>query len=212
LLAKHPRIDVLMNNVGGIMDTRHLTADGFEATFQVNHLGGFLLTNLLQDRLNASGATIINTSSFGNNLGHVDLDDLQNERGYTAMRAYGTAKLMNILHANELQRRHGDRISAASFHPGVVATGFAREGNWYTRLFYNSPVGKLFMITPERGADTMLWLATGRPGTDWTPGEYYDKRRAGQRNAQARDAALAKGLWEASERLVAPWLAAAPTP
>ncbi|PKL74342.1 MAG: short-chain dehydrogenase, partial [Candidatus Melainabacteria bacterium HGW-Melainabacteria-1] len=123
LLERYPRIDVLVNNVGAIMGDRHLTADGHEATLQVNHLGGFLLTALLQERLSASGATVINTSSIGNNLGKLDLDDLENAHSYDALRAYGTAKLMNILHALELQRRYGDKINAASFHPGPVATG-----------------------------------------------------------------------------------------
>lgn len=206
LLARFERIDVLANNVGGIMNERHLTVDGFEATFQVNHLGGFLLTYLLQQRLNASKATIINTSSFGNNLGHLRLDDLQNERDYSALRAYGTGKLENILHAIELQRRYGDTVSAASFHPGAVATGFAREGDRLTRFLYETPLKKLFLITPEKGADTLVWLATSRPGVDWTPGEYYVKRKPGRRNPQSRDAELAKGLWEASEQLIKPFV------
>jgi NAD(P)-dependent dehydrogenase (short-subunit alcohol dehydrogenase family) len=206
LLAKYPHIDVLVNNVGGMMNDRHLTADGYEATLQVNHLGGFLLTALLQDRLNASKATVINTSSIGNNLGNVRLDDLQSERNYSALATYGTGKLMNILHAAELQRRYGDAISAVSFHPGPVATGFAREADWATKLLYETPLKRLFLITPEQGADTLVWLATTRPGVDWTPGEYYAKRKPARRSRQSRDPELAKGLWEASERLVAPFL------
>ena len=203
LLAKYPRIDVLVNNVGGIMgDARKLTADGHEATFQVNHLGGFLLTALLQERLCASGAIVINTSSMGNLMGHVDLEDLENARAYSAMRAYGTAKLMNILHAQELHRRYGDRIHATSFHPGPVATGFAREGNALWRLLYETPLKNLFLITPEQGADTLVWLATSRPGVDWQPGEYYYKRKPGRKNKQASDAELSRRFFDESARLV----------
>ncbi|MNS41344.1 Cyclic-di-GMP-binding biofilm dispersal mediator protein [compost metagenome] len=202
LLAKYPRIDVLANNVGGIMGARKLTADGHEATFQINHLAGFLLTSLLQDRLNESGAIVVNTSSMANMFGKVDLSDLENERGYSAMKAYGTAKLMNILHAKELQRRYGDRLHAASFHPGPVATGFAREGNGLWRLIYETPLKNLFLITPEKGADTLVWLVTTEPGKDWQPGGFYEKRKPSRQHAQASDPALARGLWEASERLV----------
>jgi NAD(P)-dependent dehydrogenase (short-subunit alcohol dehydrogenase family) len=202
LLEKYPRIDVLVNNVGGIMGARRVTEDGHEATFQVNHLSGFLLTALLQERLCESGATVINTSSMGNNFGQIELSDLENERGYSAMKAYGTAKLMNILHASELNRRYGDKIHAASFHPGPVATGFAREGEWFWKLVYETPLKNFFLISPEAGADTMVWLATGKPGVDWQPGQYYDKRKPGRKHRQASDAELAKRFFEASEKLV----------
>lgn len=202
LLCRYERIDVLVNNVGGLIGDRRLTKDGYEATLQINHLAGFLLTALLIDRLRASEALVVNTSSMGNNLGRIDLSDLQNERHYDAMRAYGTAKLMNILHAAELDRRYGDRIKAASFHPGVIATGFAREDRGLIAWLYNSPLKRLFLAPPEKGAETLVWLVTSRPGLDWKPGEYYDKCRPGRRNAQARDGELARRLWEESERLV----------
>ena len=191
LQAKYPRIDVLVNNVGGVIQTRQITEDGHEKTLQVNHLSGFLLTNLLRP------AAVINTSSGAHHLGHVDLDDLQSQRRYNAWRAYGTAKLMNILHATEINRRlPGTR--AVSFHPGLVATGFAREGSRLLRFFYNSG---LFMLSPEKGADTMIWLAST---DDWTPGAFYVKRRIARTSAEARDAVLAEKLWDASERLIAP--------
>lgn len=203
LLERYETIDVLVNNAGGLMGDRRLTEDGNELTLQVNHLAGFLLTALLQERLDASHATILNTSSMGNRMGHVDLTDLQSERHYDAMRAYGTAKLMNILHAAELQRRYGPSVSAASFHPGVIATGFARQGKGLVRLLYETPLRHL-MATPEKGADTLVWLATTRPGLDWSPGEYFDRRRPARRNPQAHDPELARRLWEESERLVRP--------
>lgn len=202
LLEKYPRIDVLVNNVGGIMGPRRETADGHEATFQVNHLGGFLLTALLQERLCASGATVVNTSSMANTLGQIDLDDLESLKRYSPMGAYGSAKLMNILHASELNRRYGDKIHAASFHPGPVATGFAREGGVLVKLIYDSPLKNLFLITPEAGADTLVWLVTHKPGTDWQAGEYYYKRKPGRKHRQASDAELAKRFFEASEKLV----------
>lgn len=200
LLEKFPRIDVLMNNVGGVMDARTLTVDGHEKTLQVNHLSGFLLTGLLRDRLESSGATVINTSSGAHRMGRIDFDDLEGERHYSPWRAYGTAKLMNILHAAELTRRFRG-VNAVSFHPGVVRTGFARAGSPFWKAFYAGVFSKLFMLSPEKGADTAVWLATTRPGEAWTPGGYYVKRKPGRMLGQASDAAVAKQLWEVSEAL-----------
>ncbi|MEA2488393.1 MAG: hypothetical protein QOH21_185 [Acidobacteriota bacterium] len=201
LLARYPRIDVLANNVGGLIATRQMTADGHEKTFQVNHLGGFLLTKLLRERLEASSATVINTSSAAHRMGRLDVDDLENARRYSAWRAYGTAKLMNVLHAAEINRRFRG-VQGVSFHPGVVATGFAREGGSAARFLYESVLRRLFMISPEKGADTLVWLATTIPVRDWVPGEFYVKRTVAPTTAQAKDAALAKELWERSERAV----------
>ncbi|HEX7154243.1 MAG TPA: SDR family NAD(P)-dependent oxidoreductase [Thermoanaerobaculia bacterium] len=198
LLAKYPRIDVLANNVGGVIHQRQLTGDGHEKTFQVNHLGGFLLTKLLRERLEASNATIINTASGAHRVGRLDLDDLENARRYSPMRAYGTGKLMNILHAAELNRRFKG-VRAVSFHPGVVATGFAREGSSLLRAAYGGLLSKLFMITPEQGADTLIWLSTTE---SWTPGEFYIKRKIASKSRQAGDADLARRLWDASEKML----------
>jgi NAD(P)-dependent dehydrogenase (short-subunit alcohol dehydrogenase family) len=201
LLERYPRIDALVNNVGGIFAERSLTRDGHETTLQVNHLAGFHLTDLLRERLEASRAMVVNTSSAANNMGSIDWDDLENERGYGAMTAYARGKLMNILHAMEITRRF-DGVAAASFHPGGVATGFGREGSWLMRLVFQGPLRKLYLVTPEQGADTLVWLLQGEPGRDWTPGEYYAKRKTARRNAQAgRESA--RRLWEASEALLA---------
>ncbi len=129
LKANYPRIDVLANNAGGIMGDREITADGFERTLQVNHLAPFLLTHLLMDVLTASGAKVINTSSIAaRRFGRLDLDDLDNHRKYSPEKAYGDAKLANILFTKELHRRcHDQGISTAAFHPGNVATSFAKE-------------------------------------------------------------------------------------
>ena len=202
LLERYPRIDVLANNAGGLMGDRGVTEDGHELTFQVNHLAPFLLTALLIDRLLASRARVINTASVGNTFGHVDLDDLENAESYNAFRAYSTAKLMNILHARELQRRYGEAgLSAASFHPGIVATGFARAGRGPIAFFYNS-FTRLFLTSPQRGAAGLIWLASTEPGRDWEGGGYYAKRKPGRTNPQADDLALAHQFYDASARLV----------
>lgn len=201
LLAKYPRIDVLANNVGGVIATRQLTEDGHEKTLQVNHLGGFLLTLLLRERLEASEATVINTSSAAHRMGRVNFDDMESERGYAAWRAYGSGKLMNILHAAEINRRFRG-VHGVSFHPGVVATGFAREGARATRILYESILRKLFMISPEQGADTLIWLATTIPVRDWQPGQFYVKRQRARTIPQATNAVVACDLWEWSERAV----------
>ena len=198
LLATFPSIDVLANNVGGIIATRQVTEDGHEKTLQVNHLSGFLLTSLLRDRLEASGATVINTSSGAHHMGRIDFSDFENARDYNPWRAYGTAKLMNILHAAAINRRFRG-VKGVSFHPGVVATGFGRESNRVTRWFYDSGLGKLFMIAPEKGADTLLWLATSN---DWTPGGYYVKRKPARMSRAAADADLARELWDRSKTAI----------
>ncbi len=197
LLAKYPRIDVLANNAGAAFKTRQVTEDGHEKTLQVNHLAGFLLTMLLRERLEASNATVINTSSGAHNMGRIDFSDFENAR-FSSMRAYGTAKLMNILHAREINRRFRG-VTGVSFHPGVVATGFAREASGLVRWFYESAIGKAFMLSPEKGGDTLVWLATSHPVTDWTPGGYYVKRKPARMSAAAADDRLARELWDRSE-------------
>ena len=198
LLTKYGRIDVLANNVGGVFAKREVTEDGHEKTLQVNHLGAFLLTMLLRERLEQSNGVVINTSSGAHHMGRLDLSDLESARKYSAWRAYGTTKLMNILHAAEIHRRLRG-VRSVSFHPGVVATGFGREGASATRWFYRSTIGKWLMLTPEKGADTLVWLATTN---DWTPGGYYVKRKPATTSAQAKDDALARELWDRSAEAV----------
>ena len=200
LIEKYPRIDVLVNNVGAIISDRRLTKDGHEMTLQVNHLSAFLLTEQLKELLEASNAVVINTSSAANLIGKLDFDDLEREKSYSAMRAYGAAKLMNILHAREISRRYKG-VSAASFHPGAVSTGFAREGSGLVKWIYESPLRHLFLISPRKGADTLMWLIRGEPGKDWKEGKYYYKRKPGLKNSQA-NAENAKKLWEVSEQLI----------
>jgi NAD(P)-dependent dehydrogenase (short-subunit alcohol dehydrogenase family) len=203
LLRRYPRIDVLANNAGGIMGDRELTVDGNEKTFQVNHLAPFLLTTLLMDRLLESRATVINTSSAANRFGRLNLDDLGNERKYSANKAYGDAKLANILFTKELHRRYSGRgIVTAAFHPGVVATSFSTGSTSIMRFVYQTML-KRMLISPEKGADTLVWLASTAAGVDWQSGEFYEKRRVQTANRQAADAGLATALWERSIDLVA---------
>ncbi|WP_309615157.1 SDR family NAD(P)-dependent oxidoreductase [Salinibacterium sp.] len=203
LAAAYPRIDVLANNAGGIMAQRELTVDGLEKTLQVNHLAPFLLTNLLLPNLIRGRATVIATSSAANELfGRIDTDDLQNERKYSSNRAYGDAKLANILFARELDFRfRAQGIASASFHPGVIATNFAAGSSSPMRVMYRTVVRRL-LGTAETGADTLVWLATSRPGIDWPLGEYFIKRRVAKAARQAYEAGLATWLWDASAELV----------
>ncbi|WP_084077647.1 SDR family NAD(P)-dependent oxidoreductase [Demequina sp. NBRC 110057] len=204
LVERHPRIDVLANNAGGVMGERSVTVDGFEKTFQINHLAPFLLTRELLPALEAAQATVIQTSSMAARLyADLDLGDLQSEDGYSAMRAYGNAKLANILFTEELQRRHGDTLAAVSFHPGLVGTNFASEARGATHFFYHGPLKRILMRTPAQGADQLIWLAGGTPGATFEPGRYYvDRKVATKVNPMVGDATVAAELWERSEDLL----------
>jgi NAD(P)-dependent dehydrogenase (short-subunit alcohol dehydrogenase family) len=204
--ATYPRIDVLANNAGGIFGRRELTEDGNELTFQVNHLAGFLLTTLLLPKLVESRAAVIQTASdAARTMSRYDADDLQCERGYSPWRAYGNSKLANIMFTRELHRRHHrDGISAAALHPGVVGSNFGSTSTWATRLFYNLPFLKSrFLLSPGRGADTLVWLAEGTPGTTWQSGDFCERRKSVPVPPQASDDDLARRLWDDSERLLA---------
>jgi NAD(P)-dependent dehydrogenase (short-subunit alcohol dehydrogenase family) len=203
LLNAYPHIDVLVNNAGLTWNDRTITKDGHEIIFQVNHLAPFLLTNLLKDRLIASRASIIFTSSVGHKFGHVNLGDLESEHKYSALKAYSASKLENILFMRELSRRWGAQgISTAAFHPGNIASHFASEAKGFIYLLYNSPMKYLFLSNPEKGADTLVWLADGEPGRDWISGEYYFKRKTNKPSKKALDPVLAGKLWDISEKLV----------
>lgn len=202
LASRYPRIDVLANNAGGMFGARTETVDGFEQTFQVNHLAPFLLTNLLQDVLLASGAAVIQTSSVAARLfGSVDMSDLDSRRDYTPMKAYGAAKLANILFTRELHNRfHRRGLNAAAFHPGVIASAFAADTSSRAMGFlYNNRFARRFLGTPESGADQLVWLAETTPGEAWVPGLYYEKRSIAARvNPQGTRDDLAHELWERS--------------
>ncbi|MFF5792112.1 SDR family NAD(P)-dependent oxidoreductase [Paeniglutamicibacter sp. NPDC012692] len=205
LLAAYPRIDVLANNAGGIFSPiRETTVDGFELTFQVNYLAPFLLTQLLLDRLLDSQATVVNTSSLANRLyGRVDLDDLNAERLYSPNRAYGNAKLQQILFTRELQKRYGSRgLSAAAFHPGIVATSFSSSPGSSMEGVYGNKILSKFLASPRKGADTLVWLANGTARVDWPAGEYFTRRKVSRTNPQARRPGLSSSLWARTEALL----------
>jgi NAD(P)-dependent dehydrogenase (short-subunit alcohol dehydrogenase family) len=214
LNAAHQHIDVLANNAGGMFGGHTRTVDGFEKTFQVNHLAPFLLTRLLLDTLLASRASVIQTSSTVRFTKTIDLDDLDHDRHFDEVHAYGAAKLENILFTTELHRRyHADGLAAASFYPGNAVTNFGADVTspiirLVRRVAANAVARRALFSTPEQAADQLVWLAEGTPGADWQSGAYYFRRKAAEpRNPQAADAALALGLWERSEAMVAQLLA-----
>lgn len=200
------RIDVLANNAGGVFDDRTSTADGLETTFQINHLAPFLLTRLLIDKLIASTATVIQTSSVGARMaGRLDVNDLGRPGRLGPVRAYNATKLENILFTTELHRRYQSRgISAAAFHPGNVATSFATQsGSRLMRFITTNRFTRSLLATPDKGAEQLVWLAQGQPGIDWVSGTYYENHRPAKRsNPQALDTDLARMLWDRSERMV----------
>lgn len=206
LSAAYPRIDVLANNAGGVFGDPAKTVDGFEKTFQINHLAPFLLTRLLLDRLVSSRATVLQTSSVGARMaGKLDLDDLDHDRRFSPVRAYSAAKLENILFTKELHRRfHGEGVSAVAFHPGSIASGFGtRSDSRLMRFITTNPISRAVVLaTPDTGGSRLAWFAESRPGVDWEPGNYYEKRTIKRTNSQAYDADLARRLWDRSEQLV----------
>ncbi len=204
-LARYDRIDVLANNAGGIMGERQVTEDGFEKTFQVNHLAPFLLTTLLLPRLVANRAKVIQTSSGAANIWGrgFDITDLQNARHYRADRAYGNGKLANILFTRELHRRHhADGIAAVAFHPGVVRSNFASDTTHFMRVFYRAPF-KYLMISPEASGRRLTALAEGAPGVAWQPGAVYNKRKPMPVAFRDDDGRVARELWDRSEEMIA---------
>ena len=195
-----PRLHVLVNNAGLTLGERILTDDGFETTFAVNHMAPFLLTELLRERLIASSpARVVTVASDAHNGGKIDFDDLFGERGFSGWQAYSQSKLANVLFTRELARRlDGTEVTATCLHPGVVRTGFARQGPTFFRFFFK--VAGLFLLTPERGADTAVWLA-GSPEVAGASGGYYVKRRLNQPSKAAQDPETAARLWQVSAEL-----------
>ena len=206
LLDRYERIDVLVNNAGLVLSERTETNDGFEATFATNHLGPFHLTSLLTDRLIASAPSrVVNVASTAHRSARrgLDFDDLQSTRHYRGMQAYARSKLANILFTTELARRlAGTGVTANSLHPGTVATGFARDDDASGFLAFGVKVIKPFVLTPEKGARTSVYLASSPEVADVTGG-YFTKCRARTPSPAARDEAAAGLLWSISEELVA---------
>ncbi len=193
---RYGHIDVLANNAGALFASRQETSEGLERTFALNHLAPFLLTNLLLDRLD--GGRVVTTASDAHKSGRLDLDDLQSERSYAAMRVYGTSKLCNILFTRELARR-APQLHADCFHPGVVRTGFGKNETGIWKVL--TTVGAPFFRSPERGARSLIWLALSDEAAGLT-GEYVEDEKVVAPSAQARDDTLAADLWERSAQLV----------
>jgi NAD(P)-dependent dehydrogenase (short-subunit alcohol dehydrogenase family) len=201
IAAGEPHIDVLINNAGAIFSERRVTLEGLELTFALNHMAYFALTAALRDKLVASApARIVSTSSAAHQGARLDFSDLQSAKGYKMMRVYGRSKLANILFTRELAKRlAGTGVTTNCLHPGAVATRFGdSSGGWLARLL---PVLKLFFISPEKGADTIVYLASSPEVAD-TTGAYFFERKITESSSAARDDAAAKRLWEASETLV----------
>jgi NAD(P)-dependent dehydrogenase (short-subunit alcohol dehydrogenase family) len=208
VLATYPRLDVLINNVGGFWAHRHVTADGLERTFALNHLAPFLLTDLLLERLVASApARVVTVSSAAQSMGTIHFDDLMGELRYSGSRAYDQSKLANVMFTYELARRlEGSGVTATAVHPGMTNTAFSGEDP--SRLF--APLVAImrpFMRSPERGADTVVYLASS-PDVAGVNGRYFADRAPRTTHPSSYDAAVTERLWRISAELVG--LAATP--
>jgi NAD(P)-dependent dehydrogenase (short-subunit alcohol dehydrogenase family) len=198
--AAEPKIDVLINNAGALFNSRQLTEDNLEKTFATNHMAYFVLTLLLRAPLLAgSPARVVNTASDAHRGNTLDFDDLQAAKGYSAYRAYGRSKLCNILFTRELARRlSGTGVTANCLHPGFVATRFGDgSGGLISGVLR---VAKILAISPEQGAETIVYLAAS-PDVAGRSGEYFHKCRPATPTAAARDDAAAQRLWTLSEKI-----------
>ena len=201
VLGRLPRIDVLVNNAGGYWHTRHVTADGLEHTFALNHLAPFLLTHLLLERLEQSTpARVVTVSSNVQAIGRIDFDDLQGERSYSGARAYNQSKLANVLFTYELARRlPGTSVTANVLHPGMVRTAFgAEDPGGAQRVF--TPVMRPFMKGPARGAATSIHVACD-PGLDQVTSRYFAGSKPRKSARRSYDEAVAARLWRVSADL-----------
>jgi NAD(P)-dependent dehydrogenase (short-subunit alcohol dehydrogenase family) len=202
IAATEPRIDVLINNAGAIFGSRRVTADDLELTFATNHMAYFVLTLALQQRLFASApARVVNTASNAHEGQDLDFDDLQSRNGFSSLKAYGRSKLCNILFTRELSSRWvGRGVTANCLHPGFVATRFGDDSGGL--ISHALSLGKIFAISPEKGAQTIVYLASS-PDVGSLSGGYYYKCRPATPSEEARDDAAGKRLWMESAKLAA---------
>jgi NAD(P)-dependent dehydrogenase (short-subunit alcohol dehydrogenase family) len=200
IATAEPRIDVLLNNAGAVFTRRMVTSEGLELTFALNHMAYFVLTQGLMERLTASApARIVSTASAAHQGARLDFDDLQSSRSFSTMGAYGRSKLCNILFTRELARRlAGVGVTANCLHPGVVATRFGENAGGLLGVMM--PLVRRLSISPERGAETIVYLAAS-PEVEGVSGLYFAKCAPATPSSAARDDAAAARLWEASERL-----------
>ena len=202
LLATCPAIHVLVNNAGVVNLRRTTTIDGFESTFAINHLGYFLITNLLLDRILASTpARIVNVASDAHKFGRLELEDLQGERRYGFMRAYGGSKLANIHFTYELARRlDGSGVTVNCLHPGAVSSRLGHNNGRFGRAV--TALLKPFILSPAQGAQTSIWAASA-PELDGVSGCYFVKKKRARSSSASYDETFAKRLWQESEQLTA---------
>lgn len=202
VLSAYPRLDVLVNNVGGFWSHRHTTADGLERTFALNHLAPFLLTSLLLDRLAASApARVVTVSSGAQSMGKIDFDDLMGEQDYSGQRAYNQSKLANVMFTYELARRlETTGVTATALHPGMTNTSFSAEDPARAMapvVFVVRP----FMRSPRKGAETVVYLASSS-AVEGATGSYYANRKAKKSNESSYDREVTGRLWRVSADLV----------
>jgi NAD(P)-dependent dehydrogenase (short-subunit alcohol dehydrogenase family) len=198
-LQRFDRLNVLINNAGGVFFHRRVSVDGFEMTLALNHLSPFLLTNLLLDRLAASQpARVITVSSAAHWSARIDPDNLDGKRIYRGWRAYSQTKLMNILFTHELARRMGEGITANCLHPGFVATNFGKSNGGIIKWMWS--LGTISAISPEKGAETSIYLASS-PEAGGITGEYFVDGHIERSSPASNDPETARRLWETSLRL-----------
>ena len=198
--ARHDRLDVLVNNAGMMFAQRELTVDGIEATFAVNHLGYYLVTNLLRDLLVRSApARVVIVASAAHKRARLDWDDLTRGDRFSGFRTYSTSKLCNILFTYELARRlDGTGVTANCLHPGVVASHFGSTAAPAFRTLVQ--IGRPFLMSSRRGAKTSIHLAAS-PEVDGVTGGYFAKSRPARSSAISRDPAAQARLWALSAEL-----------
>lgn len=201
--SRYPRLDVLVNNAGLARDKREVTVDGLERTIAVNYFAPFLLTLELLDLLRRSApARIVNVGSSSSDRAALDLGNLQSERHFSTIGAYGQSKLAVMLFTFELARRlDGTGVVVNVVHPGTVATNIFNLGGWKGALItVLSPLVRLFLLSPEQGARTTLHVATS-PALATVTGRYFKECKEAAANPLSQDRALATGLWERSAAL-----------
>ena len=200
IAAAEPKIDVLINNAGAMFGTREVTEDGLERTFALNHMSYFVLTNLLLENLKRAGkARIVSTASDAHRGGKFDFADLQSEHRYRGFVVYARSKLMNILFTRELARRlQGTGVTANCLHPGFVATRFGDNNSGLTRSVFG--LAKHFALTPEKGARTLIYLASS-PAVESVSGQYFDKSKPATPSKEAQNDVAAAKLWQISAEI-----------
>jgi NAD(P)-dependent dehydrogenase (short-subunit alcohol dehydrogenase family) len=199
---KHASLHILVNNAGAIFAKRMVTVDGYERTFALNHLAYYLLTNLLLDMLVSNApARIINVSSGAHQGATINFDDLQSEQhyGYGGYRAYGQSKLANLLFTYELARcLNGTGVTVNALHPGTVATGFGENNG--TPMKLSMRIFHQFALTPEQGADTLVYLASS-PEVEGITGKYWMNRKVVPSSPESYNEDAQKRLWAISAQL-----------